>query len=260
MLGRFLAGIWRSVFSPAPAPASAPAPAPEAGNPLAAYFFNNPGRLMQKWHHYFDIYHRYFAPFRGRSPVVIEIGTFHGGSLQMWREYFGPGALIVGVDVDPRCRELAEEGIDIMIGDQADRGFLAEVRRRYPRVDILIDDGGHTFPQQIATFEELYPHIQPHGIYLCEDIHTSVAPNFGGGYRREGTFLEYAKGLVDRLYAWYTFEPERFAVDALTRSTYALHFYDSVLVVEKRPMREPTQSVTGRPSWPSEVKVGRSGG
>jgi hypothetical protein len=120
---------------------------------------------------------------------------------------------------------------------------------RLPQVDIVIDDGGHAMRQQIVSFEELYPHLQPHGVYLCEDIHTSVAPQYGGGYRRAGTFLEYAKGLVDQLYAWYSYEPERFAVNAFTRGTYALHFYDSVLVVEKRPMQAPQQSQTGRPSF-----------
>ena len=104
-------------------------------------------------------------------------------------------------------------------------------------------------PQQIASFEELYPHLQPHGIYMCEDIHTSYAPHYDGGLRRAGTFIEYAKNLVDRLYAWYSHEPERFAVDALTRSTYALHFYDSILVVEKRPIEPPQQSLTGKPSF-----------
>ena len=73
-----------------------------------------------------------------------------------------------------------------------------------PQVDIVIDDGGHRMQQQITSFEELYPHIQPHGVYLCEDIHTSFWPDFDGGYRRAGTFLEYSKGLIDRLYAWYT--------------------------------------------------------
>ncbi len=238
MLGRVLAGVWRSLMAGRP-----------AANPLAGYFFDNPGRLIQKWHHYFEIYHRHFQSFRGRSPVVLEIGVFHGGSLQMWKKYFGPGARIVGIDIDPRCRQFEEAQIEVLIGDQQDRAFLADVRRRLPCVDIVIDDGGHTMGQQIATFEELYPHIQPNGVYLCEDIHTSVAPHFEGGYRREGTFLEYSKGLIDRLYAWYSFEPERFAVDDLTRSTYALHFYDSVLVIEKRPMDAPQQSKTGTPSF-----------
>jgi SAM-dependent methyltransferase len=239
MLGRVISDALRSLLSARRPPA----------NPLAAYFFNNPGRLIQKWHHYFEIYHRHFAPFRGRSPVVLEIGVFHGGSLQMWRDYFGAGAQIVGIDVDPRCRQIEEDGVSILIGDQADRRFLAEVRQRHPHIDIVIDDGGHGMAQQIASFEELYPHLQPHGVYLCEDIHTSLAPHFKGGYRREGTFLEYSKGLIDRLYAWYSHEPERFAVDDLTRSTYALHFYDSVLVVEKRPIAQPRQSITGRPSF-----------
>ena len=113
----------------------------------------------------------------------------------------------------------------------------------------MIDDGGHTMAQQITSFEELYPHVQPRGVYLCEDLHTSYTPEFGGGYRREGTFIEYSKALIDRLHAWYSFEPERFGVDEMTRSTYALHFYDSVLLVEKRPIEEPQASVTGTPSF-----------
>jgi cephalosporin hydroxylase len=243
MLGRVLSDVWRSLFLTRK----------EAANPLEAYFRNNPGRLIQKWHHYFEIYHRHFQSFRGRSPVVLEIGVFHGGSLQMWRDYFGPGAHIVGLDVDPRCRTLEEDAISIMTGDQADRRFLAEVRQRFPHVDIVIDDGGHQMQQQIVSFEELYPHLQPHGIYLCEDIHTSFVDKYLGGYRRPGTFHEYSKGLIDRLYAWYSEQPDLFQVDDLTRSTYALHFYDSVLVIEKRPMQPPQQSITGKPSfWSGE--------
>ena len=239
MLGRVISDVWRSLFPTRKEPA----------NPLDAYFRNNPGRLIQKWHHYFEIYHRHFAPFRGRSPVVLEIGVFQGGSLQMWREYFGPGAQIVGIDVDPRCKQFEEAQIRVLTGDQADRAFLAEVRRQVPHIDIVIDDGGHRAEQQIASFEELYPHLQPEGIYLCEDVHTSVMASHQGGYRKPGTFLEYSKGLVDRLYAWYSEQPGIFSVDALTRSTYALHFYDSVLVVEKRPIERPRQSVTGKQTF-----------
>ena len=254
------------LFRPSPVASVARAQtAPQhAGNPLSEYFFNNTGRRIHKWHHYFDIYHRHFARFRGRSPIVVEIGVEHGGSLQMWRDYFGPGARIFGIDIDPRCRQFEDPSTTILIGDQADRGFLAGVRTRIPHIDILIDDGGHTMTQQITTFEEMYPHIQPNGIYLCEDMNTSLIAEFGGGYRREGTFLEYSKGLIDRLYGWhsqdmqglidelncrYSREPERLPADGMTQSTYALHFYDSVLVVEKRPLEQPQCSMTGIASF-----------
>jgi cephalosporin hydroxylase len=219
------------------------------GNPLAEYFFSNRGRLIAKWHHYFEIYHRHFQSFRGRSPVVVEIGVFHGGSLGMWKQYFGAGTKIVGIDIDPRCRDFAAEDISILIGDQADRAFLAEVRRQVPHVDIVIDDGGHRMDQQITTFQELYPHIQPHGIYLCEDIHTSLHGKWGGGYHAPGSFLEFSKGLIDALYGWYSEEPDKLTVDDLTRSTFAYHFYDSVLVVEKRPIDVPQASMQGTPSF-----------
>jgi hypothetical protein len=248
MLRRLLSDLIRGSTAEEAQPPGPEASAPQQ-NPLAEYFFGNRGRLIHKWHHYFGIYHRHFARFRGRSPVVVEIGVSHGGSLQMWHQYFGAGARVVGIDIDPRCRGFEDEATTILIGDQADRGFLAEVRARVPHVDILIDDGGHTMPQQIITFEELYPHVQPEGIYLCEDIHTSLWPEFGGGPRREGTFLEYGKALVDRLYGWYSRDPALLAVDAFTRTTYGLHFYDSILVVEKSPQVPPQVSITGTPSF-----------
>ena len=218
-------------------------------NPLADYFFNNPGRLIHKWHHYFEICHRHFEKFRGLSPVVVEVGVFHGGSLQMWHNYFGPGTRVVGIDIDPRCRQFEDASTTILIGDQADRAFLAQVRDAVPRIDILIDDGGHTMAQQIVTLEELYLHIQPEGIYLCEDVHTSLLSEYGGGYLRQGTFLEYSKSLIDYLSGWYSEERERLAVNKLTVSTFAMHFYDSVVVLEKRPIGQPEESMTGTPSF-----------
>jgi hypothetical protein len=235
---------------PNPEELFAASPAPTEGaafeNPLGEYFLRNPGRQIHKWHHYFEIYHRHLERFRGRSPVVIEFGVQHGGSMQMWREYFGPGAQIVGVDIDARCSSGQEESIEIVIGDQADRNFLASLRQRYPRVDVVIDDGGHTMEQQLATFQELYLHLQPQGVYICEDLHTSYFPSFGGGFRRPDTFIEFAKGLVDWLNGWYCTEPGQ-ELNAFPRSTHGMHFYDSMLVLEKRPMEQPRHSRTGKP-------------
>ena len=221
-----------------------PAKHTDEANPLAEYFYSNSGRGACKWHHYFEIYHRHLARFRGQSPIVVEIGVAFGGSLPMWHHYFGPETRVIGVDIDPACRQFEDAGTTIIIGDQADRDFLAIVRERVPRIDILIDDGGHTMAQQITTFEELYPHIQPEGIYLCEDVHTSLLPNFVGGYLRKGTFLEYSKALVDRLLSWHSPDPATLKVDEFTLMTHGMHFYNGVVVIEKRRMEPPRQFMT----------------
>lgn len=217
---------------------------------LRNYFDNNPGRLLWKWHHYFEIYERHFARFRNTEVHVMEIGVFHGGSMQMWKEYFGPRAHIYGVDIDPQVRQFEEDRVQIFIGDQANRDFLRQLKQAVPRIDVFIDDGGHTMKQQIVTFQEMFLHIDPDGVYLIEDLHTSYWKQFGGGFRKPGTFIEFSKLLIDQLHAWHSEGPETFRVDRFTRSAHSMHYYDSVLVVEKRRMQKPVDSQTGKAQFP----------
>jgi hypothetical protein len=221
-------------------------------NDLERYFASNTDRLIHKWIHYFEIYDRHFSRFRNTDVHILEIGVSHGGSLQMWRDYFGPQAKIIGVDIDPRCKDLGGEGIEILIGSQEDREFLASIREQYPRIDILIDDGGHTMAQQIITFDELFFHIAADGVYLCEDLHTSYWNSYGGGYRRRNSFIEYSKDWIDDLNAWHSHDPESFPITHFTQSAHSMHYYDSVLVIEKRVMAPPEVQMTGKPSFDEE--------
>jgi cephalosporin hydroxylase len=216
---------------------------------LYTYFRNNPGRLIAKWSHYFAIYERHLAAYRNRPIVLVEFGVSHGGSLQMWRHYFGAQARIVGVDINPACEAFAEPGIEVVIGDQADPALHARLRAKYGELDVVIDDGGHTMEQQRVTFEALYPAVKAGGVYIAEDLHTSYHADWGGGLRKPGTFIEHAKTLIDQLHAWYGPIPG-LQVDDLTRTAYALHFYDSMLVIEKQAVQPPLQLATGKPSLP----------
>lgn len=94
----------------------------------------------------------------------------------MWKDYFGEKCKVYGVDIEPSCRAHAVLGVEIFIGDQADRSFWKEFRSNVPRVDIVIDVGGNFPGQQIATLEELSPHITPGGVFTCEDVHFSKNP------------------------------------------------------------------------------------
>ncbi|MEE9465617.1 MAG: class I SAM-dependent methyltransferase [Candidatus Neomarinimicrobiota bacterium] len=214
-------------------------------NDLEKYFAANTGRQIHKWKHYFEIYDRHFARFRGRDVTVVEFGVNQGGSLQMWKDYFGPKCKLFGIDINPHCKQLEEEQIEIFIGNQSDREFLKTLAEKIPKIDILIDDGGHTMKQQINTFEELFPCVDEHGVYLCEDLHTSYWPRWGGGYKKRGTYLEYSKNFIDYINAWHSTNSNRLSVTEFTRSVHSLHYYDSVLVIEKRSIESPTDMKTG---------------
>jgi cephalosporin hydroxylase len=218
-------------------------------NPLEKYFRENQGRLIHKWMHYFDIYDRHFSSFRRKPITVLEFGVSYGGSLQMWKKYFGRKARIIGVDIDPRCKDLTEPQIEVIIGDQEDREFLRSLRERIGPIDVVIEDGGHTMTQQINTFEEIWPGVRKGGVFLIEDLHTSYWEKYGGGVRRPGTFIEYAKNLIDQVNAWHSRDKDLLSVDEYTKTIRGMHVYDSIIVFDKGPVKKPTHERTGTPSF-----------
>ena len=111
---------------------------------LLASFINKSDRMVYKWIDYFEVYEKAFSAYRKKPVTFLEIGIQNGGSLQMWREFFGPEAKIIGIDVDPQCKALEAEGFEIWIGDQADPAFWAEFKTKNPSIDLVLDDGGHT--------------------------------------------------------------------------------------------------------------------
>ena len=216
---------------------------------LFDYFNNNQRGVISKWEHYFPIYESHFSRFRGKSPKILEIGVFHGGSLQMWKEYFGHGCKIYGLDIEPRCKSLEEEDIEIFIGSQTDRTFLKDIKNKIGLVDILIDDGGHTMEQQITTYEELFSLVSDNGVYLCEDLHTSYWSDWGGGLKKSNTFIEYSKNFIDYINSHHWRETTVVDGKPFANSVKSISYYDSVLVIEKQQKLPLISRMTGTWSW-----------
>lgn len=199
-----------------------------APNPLRTHFESvNQGRGIWKWSHYFDIYDRHFREFVGKEVHVAEVGIYSGGSLDMWKNYFGPRCTVHGIDVEEACKSYEGDRTKIYIGDQADRNFWKRFKEQVPVVDILIDDGGHEPEQQIVTLEEMLPHLSGRGVYLCEDIH--------GTHNR---FAGYLHGLIASLNSFAAIEgPEAVVVPcSFQRFVYSIHSYPFVTVIEKTAM------------------------
>ncbi len=194
-------------------------------------FLTHTGRIAHKWTHYFPIYDRHFSRFKDTSCRILEIGCGEGGSLQLWKRYFGPHAEIVGIDVEPGCKRFEEDQIRIYIGDQSDPAFLAGVLAEVGELDVIIDDGSHHMAHVAASFDILYPKLARNGVYVVEDLHTAYWDEYGGGYLRCDSFIERCKSLVDSLNAYHS--RGAVAVDDFARTTLSMHFYDSVVVFEK---------------------------
>jgi len=214
--------------------------APENNNDLTDFFLKHTDKDIDKWYHYFPIYDKHFSRFRNKPVNILEIGVFKGGSLKMWKQYFGKDSKIFGMDIDPNCKqyENLKEGISVIIGDQSDQKFMSDLMAKLPKIDILIDDGGHTTHQQINTFLACYDKISENGVYLCEDLHTNYWTSF---IDSKNTFMEFAKKHVDYLNAWFHSEHKKTdkTVPLFTGITDSVTFYNSIVVFEKTKVKEP---------------------
>lgn len=195
---------------------------------------------------YFDIYDLHLSQLRDvcelrkRPARIIEIGVGDGGSLQVWKEFFGEQSRIVGIDIDPSSAKPFDSGIQFVLGNQSNKEVLEESLKALDyQVDLVIDDGSHRGKDQISSFEYFWPHLSVGGMYIVEDLHTAYWRQFDGGVQRRGTFIEYAKDLVDDMHHWYHRAPQKNLRGITERSVSCVAFHDSVVVVIKGEERAP---------------------
>lgn len=200
---------------------------------LHRLFLNHSGRLIHKWIHYLDIYEAHFSRYRGTKVRFLEIGVGQGGSQQMWREYFGPDADLICLDLEDLSSRVDPKYSTFYQGDETDEKLLQEIVDKHGPLDIVLDDGSHLSSHMIKTFEFLYPQLAPDGIYMVEDVHAAYSPDHEGGFREPGSFVEYTKDLIDHLHFVYAKELER--DDLFGMTTHAMHVYDSIVAFERRP-------------------------
>ncbi len=187
--------------------------------------YQNSPYKSKKHSTYFDVYDTLFTPYIGKDITFIEIGVLGGGSLFMWREFFGPQARIIGVELNPEAKRWEQEGFEIFIGSQSDPDFLENLAKQVGEIDILLDDGGHTYEQQIITTECLLPHIREGGLLVVEDTHTSYMEGFGFKSR---SFIKYATNMVDRINKRFS----KLVSEASEKRVWGIRFYESFVVFE----------------------------
>jgi len=208
---------------------------------LANLFADNKDCVVHKWHHYIPLYDRYFAKYKGTPVRFLEIGVDRGGSLQMWRKYFGEQAIIFGIDINPECQRYDGQAGSVRIGSQIDKNFLSSVIAEMGGVDVILDDGSHSMKHIPVTLQNLFPKLNQSGIYMIEDLHTSYWKRFGGGYYSRANFFNLLRVLIDDMHHWYHKRDLKLPLIATDCS--GIHIHDSIVVFEKNKVFKPVHSV-----------------
>ena len=173
------------------------------------------------WLHtgYHRVYDTLLAPLRHAPVRLLEIGLDSGNGTLLWKEYFDSVELF-GIDSNPDTGNTPGARLaQIFIGDASNATFLQEVMRATGgNFDVIIDDGGHSFTQQMEAYKMLFTHaLKPGGIYVIEDIETS--------YWRPGTVLYGQPIAGGRLHPRTTVNKFKQMVDVVNRKFHDNNYY-----------------------------------
>lgn len=137
-------------------------------------------------HNYYNaVYEKYFNPVRQTTKLVCEIGIggfseslgwLPGNDLKVLRDYFS-NANILGLDIVTHNNIPELERITLDWIDQSKRELVIEYAAKLTDYDIIIDDGSHNVYDQQITFAHFFKSLKSNGIYVLEDLHTSIEVN-----------------------------------------------------------------------------------
>lgn len=191
---------------------------------LFAIYQNTP-YLSIKHDSYFQVYEEIFRKYVGGKITFVEIGVLNGGSLLMWRSFFGSQATIIGIDLNPAAKKWEKEGFPIYIGSQSDPAFWENFFASVGKVDVVLDDGGHTNHQQILTADRCIPQINSGGMLVVEDVHTSYMSEYGNP--SQYSFINFSKRIVDSVNS--RFPAVKVVKNTYGQLVYSIAFYESIV-------------------------------
>jgi hypothetical protein len=147
--------------------------------------------------YYEDIFH----PIKETAQRFCEIGYGYKGELasaRLWREYFTNSKIII---CEPNIKKIEEDRIELFELDQSNEESLEKFFKSQENFDVILDDGSHKIKDQQITFAKLFKKLSSGGVYIIEDLHTSIEAKmpekaaFNWGDPNKTTTLEMLENL-----------------------------------------------------------------
>ena len=165
---------------------------------LKDLYQNHTGKLSTKWSSYLNVYDDKLKEYQKLPIKFCEIGIMNGGSLEIFSKYFSNAKLILGCDIDPKCKNLHfnEPNIKFVVGDVNNEEIKKQIVQ-HSKFDIIIDDGSHQSDDIVKTFCNYFKHLKNEGLYIIEDLHCSYQREHKGGLFFPISSINFLKKLVD---------------------------------------------------------------
>lgn len=112
---------------------------------------------------------------------IVELGIYQGGSTAFLAALAKPRRL-VGIELEENSapalqKFIADKGLDDVVSvhygvDQSDVAAvrsIVETAFEGEQIDLVVDDASHRLTPSRISFNTLFPHVRPGGVYVIED-------------------------------------------------------------------------------------------
>jgi cephalosporin hydroxylase len=170
---------------------------------LDQYNLKNYNTDKNTLHSYIEnFYSPVLTPYKNNTIKILEIGVRHGGSIQLWRDFFINGE-VYGID-DASESIVYPEGCNIILGDAYNEKTLDSLPKDF---DFIIDDGPHTLESQQSFLKMYINLIKEGGLIIIEDISSIenayiLKKEVSNDFNSEIVDLRGVKGRYDDIILW----------------------------------------------------------
>ena len=194
---------------------------------LTYRLFKDSKKFSLKWSSYFQVYEDIFLKYKNKKITFVEVGVANGGSLFIWKKFFGKKAKIIGIDANPNAKKMEKYGFKIYIGNQSDSKFWENFFKKEGNVDVVLDDGAHKNLHQISTVHYCLPYIKDGGKIVVEDTVTSyLKKEFNNPSKY--SFINFCNLIIEIIHKRSGLLKQKLNIYA--KKVYSINFFESIVV------------------------------
>ena len=127
-------------------------------------------RELIQGHSYHSFYEKFFFDKKNDKINLLEIGSFKGNATAAFFFYF-PNSSIISGDIFPDLFRYRSERIKSFYLDNSKISELENKILNYDyKFDIIIEDAGHYFKDQIISLFVLFKSLKSNGVFVVEEL------------------------------------------------------------------------------------------
>jgi hypothetical protein len=149
-------------------------------------------------HQYSEFYQRYFNDLKDKKLEILEIGSFKGAATAALKFFFKNSKIYAG-DLYPDISVFFSKDIfSFKIDNSSEEHLNNFIVKNNTEYDIIIEDAGHFFKDQIISLFILFKKLKSNGFFVIEELDFPDTREDSNVFKESPTLLEILNYIINK--------------------------------------------------------------